>query len=188
MPITFFKTSRSCRRISFFRFSCRISSSCEERWPLPGKASFLCSTKRKHQWLSVLSGTPRSRAICDCDFAAGLPQMHCFQLKFLCVRWSRFLHSLVLLWERLLFPVYRLHFPGSRPDVFPISKAKKIEATIGVSFGIIAIIFGIAIGIIGTILSVPNNSQSVGFLPGIIITIEGVAIWRITRLKIKKIP
>ena len=49
-------------------------------------------------------------------FFTGLPQMHCFQLKFLGVRWSRFLHDLVLFWESLLFPIYSLHVSGSRPS------------------------------------------------------------------------
>ncbi len=68
MPIAFFKTSRSCRKSSFSRCNRRFSSSSGGRCPLPGNASFPCSAKRRHQWQSVLSGTPRSRAICACDF------------------------------------------------------------------------------------------------------------------------
>jgi len=68
MPIAFFNTSRSCRKSSFSRCKRRFSSSRGGRCPLPGKASLPCSAKRKHQWLSVLSGIPKSRAIWDCDF------------------------------------------------------------------------------------------------------------------------
>ena len=43
-----------------------------------------------------------SQVPCDLGlgFSAGLPQMHCFQLKFLRVCWFHFLHSLDPLWER----------------------------------------------------------------------------------------
>lgn len=68
MPIAFVKTSRSCRKRSFSRCKRRFSSSSGGRCPLPGKASFPCSAKRRHQWLSVLSGIPKSRTIWDCDF------------------------------------------------------------------------------------------------------------------------
>src|SRR5581483_7380365 len=68
MPRAFLSTSRFCRTRSFSRCNRRFSSSSGGSCPLPGNASFPCSAKRRHQWQSVLSGTPRSRASCACDF------------------------------------------------------------------------------------------------------------------------
>jgi hypothetical protein len=73
-------------------------------------------------------------------FSAALPQMHGFQLKFLGVRWSRFLHGRVLLWECLLSPIYSLHASGSRPpqrgseqtrSASPFADTRKAEERMG---------------------------------------------------------
>ncbi len=60
--------SRSCRVTSSSRFKRRISSSPAGGFPLPGKAFSPVFANSLHQWCSVLSAMPRSRATCACDF------------------------------------------------------------------------------------------------------------------------
>src|SRR5262249_6541051 len=68
MARAFFKMSRSCRVTSSSRFKRRIASSPATGFPLPGKAFSPVFANSLHQWCSVLSAMPRSRATWACDF------------------------------------------------------------------------------------------------------------------------
>ncbi|MEO9029195.1 MAG: hypothetical protein ABI413_10290, partial [Ktedonobacteraceae bacterium] len=70
-----------------------------------------------------------------------------------------------------------------------VSKAKKIEAMIGMIFGIISVIWVVVIIIAGAVTNTSTNDNlGTGIFVGILILAESAAIWRITRIKTKKKP
>ena len=76
-----------------------------------------------------------------------------------------------------------------RKSPLPVSKGRKAKAIIGRIIVIIGSISGIIITILGVMASfTSNSSDSGGALAGVIVIIECVVIWLVTRIRIKKTP
>jgi hypothetical protein len=85
-----------------------------------------------------------------------------------------------------LFGLIIIFIGRIRKSSLPLSKARKIESTIGMPLVIVTMIFGVAMSIIGAIISADPSKGGVGPLAGIVIIIEGAIIWLVTRIRIKK--
>lgn len=71
---------------------------------------------------------------------------------------------------------------------YPVPRARKIEAAIGMYIGAIAIVLGAIITIFGIATNNPTNGHDGGIVGGIFSIMEGAGIWLVTRVRIKKTP
>ncbi|HEY1348474.1 MAG TPA: serine/threonine-protein kinase [Ktedonobacteraceae bacterium] len=72
-----------------------------------------------------------------------------------------------------------------RRSPYPVPAARKIEATIGTSIGLFAVVLGVIMVIVGVIIGSPANDES-GIIGSVLSGIEGMGIWLVARIRVRK--
>jgi hypothetical protein len=75
-----------------------------------------------------------------------------------------------------------------RRSLYPVPRARKIEAAIGTYTGLFATALGVTIVIVGIVIGPIANSGGAGLLGGVICSTEGVLIWLVSRRRITRTP